>query len=417
MANKVFGLDFTNEPDPTGGMTISVHNGTVLRDIELQNLHKALTQATDAQAGTVELATSAEGITGTDTTRVITPAVLAAILSAVGNVSENQLINGGFTFAQRQTPGTLTTIATDTYSADRWRISRENAELQYQRNDALAESGLTSLYYGLYKKITNAGKFMVYQIIEGMNSVPLRGKTVVFQAKMKASSTKNIRMAVLELQNAGTLDTIPGTFVTAWGADSTDPTLGTNVAIITAAQTKSVTTSWQSFSVSVTVPSNSKNLIVAIWSDADFAANDTLSIAEAGLFPGSTIQQWVMRPFAGELALCQRYYWKTFNIETGPAQNAGLSVGEHRYPAPVAGAATQRSTKLWFPTVMRTTPTIVTYNPSAANAQMRDVNVPGDCSGTATTPKENGLTLSATGHASTSVGNALAVHITAEAEL
>jgi len=219
----------------------------------------------------------------------------------------NFLLNGEFHFAQRQTPGTLTAINNNAYSADQWKITRENADLQYQRNDATGESGITSLYYGLFKKITNAGKFMVYQPIPATKSIALRGKTVIFQIKMKASSAKTIRIAVLELQSGGTLDTIPGTFVTAWNADGTDPTLATNVAIVTGAESKSVTTAWQNFSVSVTIPATSKNLIVAAWSDADFAVNDTLSLSEAGLFIGSALLAWSPRDDSDEiLQFCER---------------------------------------------------------------------------------------------------------------
>jgi hypothetical protein len=60
---------------------------------------------------------------------------------------------------------------------------------------------------------------------------------------------------------------------------------------------------------------------------------------------------------------------------------------------------------------------MTTFNPSAANAQVRDVTGAVDCSATATTPTANGLTFSATGNAATAVGNALAIHLTAEAEL
>ncbi len=223
----------------------------------------------------------------------------------------NYIINGNFGFAQRQTPATLTTVAQDKYSADRWRSSRENADLQYQQADGLGETGITSQHFGTYKKITNTGKLMIYQILEGINSVSLRGKTVTFQIKMKASASKTIRMALIELQNAGAIDTIPATFVSAYGADTVDPTLGTNLAIITAAQSKSVTTSWQSFSVTVTIPSNSKNLMCAIWSDSQFVANDTLSVAEAGLFVSTFVQTWTPRLVMLELALCQRYYEKS----------------------------------------------------------------------------------------------------------
>jgi hypothetical protein len=218
-------------------------------------------------------------------------------------------------------------------------------------------------------------------------------------------------MAVLELQNAGTMDAVPATLVTAFGADGTDPTLGTNVAVITAAQSKSVTTSWQSFSVSVTVPTNSKNIICAIWSDADFAANDTLSIAEAGLFTA-----WTPRLVSEEIVLCRRFYWKTFALDTAPAQNAGVN-GCFRFNAAVAGAG-NNFTSMRFPVAMRAAPTITTYNPSAANAQVRDSSAAVDCSSTSgSSATESVLGMYCIGNASTGAGNALDVHVTADIEL
>lgn len=330
----------------------------------------------------------------------------------------NYLINGGFDFARRQAPGTLTTITTDKYGADRWRQSRENADLQYQRNDATGETGLTSNYYGKYKKITNSGKFMVIQIIEGVNSIPLRGQTVTFQIKMKSSSAKTIRIGIIELQSAGTIDTIPATFVTAWGAASTDPTLGANLAVITAAESKSVTTSWQNFSVSVSVPSTSKNIIVGLWSDSAFSAGDELNVAEAFLSIGNTVQSWQPRLIQDELDLCMRYYFKTFPTDTAPAQNAGVE-SAHRSIAGKAGANPQ-FTSFRFPVPMRVSPTTVTfYNPSAANAQARDSSGGVDCSGTVSSgiKSSESLGINTTGNAGTLVGNALDVHISADAEL
>ncbi len=352
--------------------------------------------------------------------KTLTPEKLLEILISVGGVlsfNNNYMINGGFLFAQRQAPGTLTTIADNKYGPDRWRVTRENADVQYIRVDATSESGLTSRYYGQFKKITNAGKIHICQILEGSNSVALRTKTVIFQAKMKASSAKTIRMAVLELQNAGAMDTIPATLVTAFGADSTDPTLGANVAVITAAQSKSVTTSWQSFSVSVTVPTNSKNIICAIWSDADFAANDTLSIAEAGLFTASSVQSWTPELDSTELSLCQRYYYKTFAPDTAPAQNAGVT-SCYRYIAGKAGAASQYGS-FSYPVTMRISPTLTFFNPSAANAVSRDSVAGADCTSTVGGANTSQVMCSiyTVGNAVTAVGNALDVHITADAEL
>lgn len=229
---------------------------------------------------------------------------------AIGGGTEyNYIINGGFDFANRQSPAqaTLTTYAANTYSADRWKTWAENASYQYARAVGVSEAGLTSLYHGVFKKITNAGKMMHYQIIEGEQSIALRGKEVTFQVQMKASSAKTIRMGIFELQSAGTMNSIPNPIVTAAGANTVDPTMGTNVAIITGAQSKSVTTAMQVFSVTVTVPATSKNLICAIWSDSQFAVNDAIYIAEAGLYVNANEQDWKPRLEQAELALCQRY--------------------------------------------------------------------------------------------------------------
>ena len=225
-----------------------------------------------------------------------------------GGAGINYAINGGLDFAQRNlTPTTLFTVADKSYGPDRFWSTRENADLQYQQVDATGETGLTSKFYGTYKKITNTGKFFVTQVIEGVNSVPLRSKTVIFQIKMKASASKTIRIAVLELQNAGTMDAPPATLVTAFGSNTVDPTLGANVAVVTGAQSCSVTTSWQSFSVSVTCPSNSKNFMLAFWTDSQFAANDTLSFAEVGFFVASSVQAWTPIQYGDQLTQIERY--------------------------------------------------------------------------------------------------------------
>jgi hypothetical protein len=329
----------------------------------------------------------------------------------------NYLINGGFDFAQLQTPGTLTTLTDKDVGADQWWVTRENADVQYNRNDALGETGLTSKYFGLLKKITNTGKIFCCQVVEGVDSVPLRSKTVIFQLKMKASASKTIRMGIFELATAGTIDAPPATLVTAFGANTVDPTMGANVAIITAAQSKSVTTSWQSFSVSVTVPSTSKNLICAFWTDSQFAANDTLSFAEGALTEGSTVIPWLPRMPTVELGLCQRFIFKSFAVDTAPAQNTGVT-GCYRFPAGKAGANSEYfSTAL--PVAMLASPTLTFYNPSAANAHVRDSSGGFDCSAEAAGGNINQVVLSffCTGNASTAVGNALDVQVLARAKL
>lgn len=244
---------------------------------------------------------------------------------------KNYLVNGGFQFAVRQSPneGTLTTYSSTSgsYSADMWKTWSENNSYQYQRQDGLSEVGLTSQYFGTFKKITGTGKLFIYQMVDGANTAALRGKTIIFQVQLKASSAKTIRMGIFELQNAGTIDVIPKLIITTAGTNSTDPTMASNVAIITSAQSKSVITSMQVFSVSVTVPTTSKNLICAIWTDSQFSVNDILYLAEAGLYISPLPVQWKNRLVAEERLMCQRWCYVTPDGssafgETGPWQMA-----------------------------------------------------------------------------------------------
>lgn len=317
----------------------------------------------------------------------------------------NYIINGGFSFAQRQlTPDTLTTYATNTYSADRWKTYVENASYQYARVDGLGETGLTSQYFGEFKKITNNGKMFIYQIVEGRESVGLRGKTVIFQCQMKASASKTIRMGIFQLTSSGAIDSVPSPIVTAAGANSTDPTMGTNVSIITAAQSKSVTTSMQTFSVSVTVPATSKNLICAVWTDSQFTANDILYIAEVGLYVTSIVQGWKPRPTGDEIELCQRYFiafggdgisWAVFGM--GMWYSTTLGYVEIHFPRemrikPVLSYTALTNLKLWT-TTGTNVPTAMNNNQGTKKAANLEITVAsGGVAGQATMLSINNAT-------------------------
>ena len=122
--------------------------------------------------------------------------------------------------------------------------------------------------------------------------------------------------------------------------------------------------------------------------------------------------------FEDELARCQRYYQKSFAIGTAPAQNVGVVSGSYGFGAWRAGALLMQGGSMLFPSRMRAAPTVTLYNPSAANAQMRDVTAGVDCSSTLTAAaSEVGMGVVTVGHASTAVGNQMAVHWTAAAEL
>jgi hypothetical protein len=352
-------------------------------------------------------------------------AALAALQDRVNN-SGNYAINGGFDLAQAQSPAELTEIANRDYGPDQWWVSFDAGGVQYSRVQAIPTLGLSSKYWGMFTKSTSAGKMFICQPIEGGDMIPLRGKSVVFQIKMIALTEKTVRMAVLELQDSGTMDEPPSTLVAAFGADGALPTFGPNVAIIGTSVIKTVTSSFQNFDISVTIPTDSKNLFLAVWTDAAMDATDILGLAEADFFLGVLPRSWAPRPILQEISLCQRYYWKTYDLDTAPVYDSGEDLYTNSRGAGFCTAgkagATVASVMLIvrLPVVMFSTPNVITNNPAAADSQMFDFIHGGNCSSTHvetdyTSPST--IVVAATGNAATTVGDLVGVHLAASARI
>lgn len=148
MVDKIFGADFADDTFPNGNSTISINTGTALEDVTLfnilkiisllsedtapvggdsiftwdasatdvkqvglSNLHKALTQATTSQAGTVELATTTEAQAGTDTARAVTPEGLKTAMQ-----------NGWSELSESWSYASATTITVPTDATTRFRV-------------------------------------------------------------------------------------------------------------------------------------------------------------------------------------------------------------------------------------------------------------------------------------------------------
>jgi hypothetical protein len=72
-----------------------------------------------------------------------------------------------------------------------------------------------------------------------------------------------------------------------------------------------------------------------------------------------------------DLLNAQRYYAKTFPQGTAPAQSGGVAGALCTVPSVITAKSIG---VFWsFPAAMRVSPTITTFNPSAANANWRDV--------------------------------------------
>lgn len=81
---------------------------------------------------------------------------------------------------------------------------------------------------------------------------------------------------------------------------------------------------------------------------------------------GSTASSFDYRPYGTELALCQRYFWKTYNASVVPGAPGANQAGSVMIYVPATGN-TVRCT-MPFKVNMRAAPTMTVYNPETGTA-------------------------------------------------
>lgn len=182
------------------------------------------------------------------------------------------------------------------------------------------------------------------------------------------------------------------------------------------------TTAERKVATSYTVPSTAADMIIRFLftpTAAAAGAADYVEITNVKLEVGGSATAFRQEPFPVVMAACQRRYRKSFNQAIVPSTLVGLNTGEFVFAAPRAGALLEISSSVMFGSPMRSTsPTVTLYNPSSANAEVRDHTAPADCSASsAANISDSGFRIICTGNASTLVGNILGVHWTADARL
>lgn len=284
--------------------------------------------ALNGNAGAQRAATDAGAVGVVGGTANGLPHQVSGIAASSIAVSERWLQNycfNDFRVSQRTTPTTLTTIADQGFGSDRWKQLRENADLQYRRysrGDAGSDfTGLVSESYARFSKATSTGKFQVYHISEKVDAARFRGNPAIFRIKLRSDASRTVRMGLVEWTS--TADTLTAAMVSAWGANSTDPTLAASYSRV-ASVSCAVTTTFKEFTVTGSPSSSCNNLILVIWTDSQVAASGYIEAAEPYLALASIPRIWVPRPIQQELALCQRYCLQFNSDATGTFAHIGV---------------------------------------------------------------------------------------------
>jgi hypothetical protein len=262
---------------------------------------------------------------------------------------KNYVINGSFDFWQRATTYALTTTAGAYGAADRWSNSQDSAA---GATASQITTGLPSgLRYGLKVQRNNGtastGSIRTAQVLETATSIPFAGQAVTlsFWAKAGAnfSAASNYLVSVI---------------ATGTGTDQSSAAMagGSWTGYAQVANTATLTTSWQRFSYTTTLGSSITQIGLTFYDNpvGTAGADDSYQITGVQLELGSVATSLTRAggTVAGELAACQRYYWRTSGSENG---NALLGGG-------IAQSANEFNAFVNHPVQMRVSPTLIEYS-------------------------------------------------------
>lgn len=270
---------------------------------------------------------------------------LAGYASSLPNF-RNRIINGNFDIWQRGTSQT----SSDYGSVDRWGLGHATSSKTASQQSFL--NGQTDVpnnpkYYLRHVITTSSGGYVYAgQPIEGVET--LSGNTVTLSFYARADFNKNIATEFQQYFGSG-------------GSPSSQIT-GIGVT------THNLTTSWQKFTVTTTIPSisgktigtNSNDyLALNFWFEAGSSLNSRtnslgqpangttyqVDIAQVQVEESTVATPFEHRPISVELGLCQRYFCKT-------GQN--IFIGRGNSNSAVFGVT--------LPVSMRSTPTLTISN-------------------------------------------------------
>jgi hypothetical protein len=244
---------------------------------------------------------------------------------------KNFLINGGFDIWQRGTTFSVGTFSA-TYTADRWSTFNANA-CTVSQETSIIPTGSRYAFKVTGGATTSGYEFV--QAIETSNAVYLAGKTITFSLQVAGTSGK----AVVAL-----IDSSTSTDVAPW------PNAGwTNIA--NASVTTAAGNAYSTLKVTATIASNVKSLRVRLQTGT-LTSGEVQYYGKAQLELGSVETEFSRAgsTIAGELALCQRYYYRT----------AGQTYG--RLGNGIAASTTAAEILVQLPATMRTNPASVDFS-------------------------------------------------------
>lgn len=261
--------------------------------------------------------------------------------------TQNAIYNSSMDIAQRGT--SFTTVSGVAYTLDRWSswASAVGSSIVTTQETGTA----TSRYSAKIRRSTgntNTGNLSYFQSLETSDSLRFQGQTVnlSFYAKVGANYS-------------GAGSTLGSNIATGTG---TDQIYYNYTGVVNNHQSNTLTTSWQRFTHTVTLAANANEVsIIFYYTPVGTAgADDAFFVTGIQLEVGSVATPYNRQngTIQGELAACQRYYWRVNTNATNTT--TGLYGSAYSTTAAAPGRAA--------PVTMRVVPTSIDYS----NQQLND---------------------------------------------
>ena len=278
---------------------------------------------------------------------------------------KNVLINGAFDIWQRGTSFTSGALASPYFVADRWQATRGGAAsgATISRQTSGAPTGF-QYYVRLQRDSGNTGTqgINLGQCIETSMAQPYASQTITLSFYARAGATYNSAASNVNVY-----------IYTGTGTDQNNFS-GTYTGVATALNsTASVTTSWQRFSYTVTLASTVTEFepLIITQHSGTAGATDYVDVTGVQIEIGSVATGFTRAAgtIQGELAACQRYYYRIT-----PVTSLGrLGIGN-------VTSSTGAEIGFTFPVTMRTSPTALEQSGTASDYSVRSGSTNTTCS-------------------------------------
>jgi len=235
-----------------------------------------------------------------------------------GNPIGNPVLNSAYQIWQRGT--SITGTGSTIYTADRW-STNASSSFTVTRQATGDTTNLPNIQYcARFQRTaaqTTTTAFSFVQSFETVNSIPFAGKTVTMSFYARKGANYSQASSIL-----------PSYLISGTGTDQNYQT-GYTGTVLTLSNSSTLTTTWQRFTFTGTVAATATELTTYFeYTGVGTAgAADYFEITGVQLDIGSVALPF--RTYAGtiqgELAACQRYYYRMVGTPSGNAFSAGFN--------------------------------------------------------------------------------------------